>query len=122
MMSMLVPSNILEEGDIVAVHADANDIVAQLPDQSITLIVTSPPYNLGKEYERTVSIETYLDQQARLIPQLVRVLHPHGSICWQVGHYVERGEVYPLDILYYPLFKRFGLKLRNRIIWRFGHG
>ncbi|MEO0250535.1 MAG: site-specific DNA-methyltransferase, partial [candidate division WOR-3 bacterium] len=41
---------------------------------------------------------------------------------WQVGNFVEDGEVYPLDILYYPIFKRLGMKLRNRIIWKFGHG
>ena len=53
---------------------------------------------------------------------MVRVLAPGGSLCWQVGNYVEKGEVFPLDILSYPLFKSRGLKLRNRVIWRFGHG
>ncbi len=50
------------------------------------------------------------------------MLHPNGSICWQVGNYVEDGEVFPLDILYYALFKEKGLKLRNRIVWRYNHG
>ena len=50
------------------------------------------------------------------------LLDPKGSICWQMGNYVENGEVYPLDILLYPVFKEAGLQLRNRIIWAFGHG
>ena len=86
------------------------------------LIVTSPPYNIRKEYEGRPSIELYLEQQAATIAEAVRLLDPKGSICWQVGHYVEDGEVYPLDILLYPLFKVHGLRLRNRIVWTFGHG
>jgi DNA modification methylase len=69
-----------------------------------------------------VSIQDYLSTQAELIQELVRVLKPKGSICWQVGNYVEKAEVFPLDIYYYPIFKDAGLKLRNRIIWHFGHG
>ena len=54
--------------------------------------------------------------------ELIRVLSPTGSLCWQVGNYVNKGEIFPLDILYYPLFKRHGLKLRNRVVWHFDHG
>ena len=50
------------------------------------------------------------------------MLSEQGNICWQVGNYVKAGEVSPLDIYYYPLFKKHGLKLRNRIVWHFGHG
>jgi adenine-specific DNA-methyltransferase len=97
--------------------------VATLPDNSISLIVTSPPYNLGKDYENRVSIEQYLETQAKTIEQLVRVLRVDGSICWQVGNFVQNGEVFPLDIYYYNIFKRrFRLYLRNRIVWYFGHG
>lgn len=86
------------------------------------LIVTSPPYNVGKSYEVKQSIESYLSTQKDIIFELVRVLSNKGSICWQVGNYVDKGEVFPLDIYYYQIFKEFGLKLRNRIIWHFGHG
>jgi adenine-specific DNA-methyltransferase len=86
------------------------------------LIMTSPPYNVGKEYETRTSIEQYLEEQREIINEIVRVLHSSGSICWQVGNFIENGEVFPLDIFYYNIFKNCGLKLRNRIIWRFGHG
>lgn len=86
------------------------------------LIITSPPYNIGKSYEVKESIESYLKTQEDIIKELVKVLSYKGSICWQVGNYVEKGEVFPLDIFYYNIFKKFGLKLRNRIIWYFGHG
>lgn len=94
----------------------------KLEDGKIKLIVTSPPYNVGKEYETKKSIEKYLEEQKVIIKELVRVLSSSGSICWQVGNYIFKGEVFPLDIFYYEIFKSFGLKLRNRIIWHFGHG
>ena len=93
-----------------------------LHDASMKLIVTSPPYNLGKSYERRTSIDEYIEGQERVIAECVRLLDPTGSLCWQVGNFVDRGEVVPLDIVLYPIFKRYGLKLRNRIIWQFGHG
>ncbi|MBN2213977.1 MAG: site-specific DNA-methyltransferase [Bacteroidales bacterium] len=94
----------------------------EMESNKFDLIITSPPYNVGKEYETKQSIEKYLEKQQKVISELVRVLSDKGSICWQVGNYVKKGEVFPLDIYYYQIFKKFGLKLRNRIIWHFGHG
>ena len=108
--------------NLVLFHGDVNDFMATIPDNTASLIVTSPPYNLGKEYETEVSIEQYLDAQAQTIAELCRILKRDGSLCWQVGNYVKNGEVFPLDIHYYPIFKRHNLYLRNRIVWHFGHG
>ena len=93
-----------------------------LPDASMKLIVTSPPYNLGKSYEQRSSLNDYVQSQEQVIAECVRLLHSTGSLCWQVGNYVHQGEVVPLDVLLYPLFKDEGLKLRNRIVWHFEHG
>ena len=95
----------------------------KLHDGQMKLIVTSPPYNLGKDYEEAKSsLDTYLAAQERVITECVRLLHPQGSLCWQVGNYVHNGEIVPLDAVLYPVFRSFGLKLRNRIVWHFGHG
>jgi len=107
---------------IVLHCGDALEFLQKVPNNIAKLIITSPPYNLGKEYETKTAIEAYLDFQDLVIEQLVRVLRPDGSICWQVGNFVEDSEVFPLDTLYYPHFKKHKLKLRNRIIWRFNHG
>lgn len=96
--------------------------ILHLEENKFDLIITSPPYNVGKEYETKQSIEKYLEKQDEVINQLTRVLSPKGSICWQVGNYVKNGEIFPLDIYYYQIFKKNNLKLRNRIIWHFGHG
>ena len=94
----------------------------ELPDGLMKLIVTSPPYNLGKSYEQQQPLEAYVESQKRVIGECVRLLHPNGSLCWQVGNHVHKGEIFPLDAVLYPLFKAHGLKLRNRIVWHFGHG
>lgn len=94
----------------------------RLPNESMSLIITSPPYNLGKEYEEKRSQDRYIEEQVACIAEAVRLLHPHGSICWQVGNHVQNGEIFPLDIILYPQFKSAGLQLRNRIVWTFGHG
>ncbi|MDZ7262702.1 MAG: site-specific DNA-methyltransferase [candidate division KSB1 bacterium] len=107
---------------IVVYPGDCLDLLKTIPDGSIKLIVTSPPYNIGKEYERRLKLETYLEQQAVVIRECVRCLSLNGSICWQIGNYVERGAIIPLDTILYPIFIGLGLKMRNRIIWHFEHG
>ena len=102
--------------------ADNIDYMRSQKKESMNLIVTSPPYNIGKTYEKKTTAEVYIEQQTATIAEAVRLLHPKGSICWQVGNNVEDGEIFPLDILLYSLFKNHGLQLRNRIVWTFGHG
>jgi len=101
---------------------DNLEFMRAIPDASIQLVVTSPPYNIGKRYERRRSLDDYLREQAEVISECVRVLKPRGSICWQVGNHVRDGEVVPLDIPLYGIFRSHGLKLRNRIVWHFEHG
>ncbi len=101
---------------------DNLEFMRGLPDQHMKLIVTSPPYNIGKDYEAKTSLDAYLETQERVVRECVRLLHSQGSICWQVGNFVHRGEITPLDAVLYPVFQALGLKLRNRIVWHFGHG
>lgn len=117
-----ISSSYNNDAKIVFNCGDSLDFIKTLPDDSIKLIITSPPYNIGKEYEKKVDIEEYLTTQEDIIRELVRVLSNDGSLCWEVGNYINNGEVFPLDIYYYQIFKKSNLFLRNRIIWYFGHG
>lgn len=107
---------------IVVYPGDCLDLLRTIPSESVQLIVTSPPYNIGKEYEKRLHLDVYIQQQAQVISECVRTLAPRGSICWQVGNYVDRGSIIPLDTVLYPVFAKLGLKMRNRIIWHFEHG
>lgn len=98
------------------------EFMRSLPEKSVKLIITSPPYNIGKEYEKKISLHGYVSEQSKVIAECIRVLADDGSICWQVGNHILNGEIYPLDIVLYHIFKNHELKLRNRIIWHFEHG
>jgi adenine-specific DNA-methyltransferase len=101
---------------------DNLEFLREQPSEKFKLIVTSPPYNIGKSYEARSPLDHYLAGQKEVIRECIRVLHAKGSICWQVGNYTDNGEILPLDSLLFPIFREFGLKLRNRIVWHFGHG
>lgn len=103
-------------------RGDCLDLLPQIPEREIQLIITSPPYNIGKKYEKRVTLEDYYAQQERVITECVRRLAPGGSICWQIGNHVTDNTIVPLDILLYPIFTKLGLVLRNRIVWHFEHG
>lgn len=107
---------------IVVFPGDCLEFLKTVPDEAFQLVVTSPPYNLGKEYEKRIHLDEYVRQQREVIAECVRTLKPSGSICWEVGNYVDAGEIVPLDIVLFPIFKALGLQCRNRIIWHFEHG
>lgn len=121
-MSYVIADHYTADAAAVIYEGDCLDLLASIPDRSIQLVVTSPPYNIGKEYERKLDIQEYVDQQAKVISECVRTLTDTGSICWQVGNYVDDGAIIPLDTLLYPVFRDLGLVMRNRIIWHFEHG
>lgn len=118
----LVASCYSEDATAILHQGDCLEFMKTLPDESVQLVVTSPPYNLGKQYEKRDDFEKYVAWQATIIDECVRLLSPNGSICWQVGNYVHSGAIIPLDIALYPAFAKHGLQLRNRIIWHFEHG
>jgi adenine-specific DNA-methyltransferase len=104
-------------------HGDRLDLLKQIPEEEARLIVTSPPYNIGKKYEKRIEFEKYLAQQKETLTESVRVLARDGSLCWQTGNHVAKdGEIFPIDTYIYQICKDLGLKLRNRIVWCFEHG
>jgi len=117
-----VASSFDPAAEAVIMPGDCLQTLGNLPEAFAKLIITSPPYNIGKAYEKAAPLNQYLESLNPVIDQIVRVLSSDGSLCWQVGNYVQDGEVFPLDIYFYQLFKAKGLKLRNRIIWHFDHG
>ena len=110
------------QADLVLYPGDCLELLKQIPKNAVQLVITSPPYNIGKEYEKRLHLSRYIEQQAAVITECVRVLADEGSICWQVGNYVDRGAIIPLDTVLYPVFRDLGLQMRNRIIWHFEHG
>jgi adenine-specific DNA-methyltransferase len=120
--AVTIAANFDPTANFVLYEGDCLDLLSQIPDGFVKLVVTSPPYNLGKPYEDRLDLDEYLAQQNQVIKECVRVLNDKGSICWQVGNYVNNGEIVPLDLVLYPIFSSLQLHLRNRIVWHFEHG
>jgi adenine-specific DNA-methyltransferase len=114
--------NVQPDAELLLHTGETLDFVTSLPSGLARLVVSSPPYNIGKRYERRVKLDDYLSGQARVIKECVRVLAGDGSLCWQVGNFVDDNEIVPLDIALWPTFRDAGLKMRNRIVWHFEHG
>lgn len=112
----------LDQSSII--QGDALAMLDCIPDESVQLILTSPPYNIGKAYEKGMfsSLEQYTEWMNELIKKLIKKVSPNGNICWQVGNHVADGALTPLDFLFFPMFTQQGCKLRNRIIWTFNFG
>ncbi|MDX2083014.1 MAG: site-specific DNA-methyltransferase [Rickettsiales bacterium] len=118
----MIYENFSYKNIVTLYEGDCLDFLKKIPDKSTQLVVTSPPYNVGKEYEKKIKIEKYLEFQKKVIGECHRILKDEGSICWQVGNYIDSGQIIPIDTLIYPIFSELGMQMRNRIIWHFGHG
>jgi len=107
----------------VLFNGDCMELIRSLPDNSIPLTITSPPYCMGKEYERSYSFADFVAEHVRILPEVIRVTREGGSLCWQIGYHIEDNRCFPLD---YPVFDIMRshpeMVLRNRIVWSFGHG
>lgn len=101
---------------------DCRDLLKSLPSECVDLVVSSPPYNIGKEYESRQELSRYLDEQKTVLAECARVLRSTGSIFWQVGSYSNQGTLVPLDIKIFPILEELGFRPRNRIIWVRQHG
>jgi adenine-specific DNA-methyltransferase len=103
-------------------EGDCRDFLRGVKRCSVQTCITSPPYNVGKQYESRMSLSEYTNWTQEVIGLIVPTIADGGSVFWQVGNMVDNGEIVPLDALAYPIFKETGLRLRNRIVWTFGHG
>jgi adenine-specific DNA-methyltransferase len=104
------------------INGDSLEVMKTLDSGSIQLIITSPPYNIGKEYEKIINLEEYKSWIREYVKEFYRLMNDTGSVVFQVGNYVNKGRVYPLDCLLFDLFIGEGFIPRNRIVWHFGHG
>ena len=123
--SKFSPNNFFKQNSEFLYLGNVSKLLDQLPNKRIfDLVVTSPPYNIGKEYEEAKNINEYFANQKTIIKKIDGFVKTKGSICWQVGNYIDKKSksIYPLDFGFHEIFADLGYKLKNRIIWRFGHG
>lgn len=110
---------------------DCLNILQKLDKETVSLVITSPPYCMGKEYESIDDdVNSFIENNTVIIKEAIRVLKKGGSLCWQVGYHVKNSVIVPLDYLIYNIINEINtslpddskMLLHNRIIWTFGHG
>lgn len=109
-------------GDGYAIYcADCLPILEKLPEEVCALTITSPPYNIGKEYEEPLPLEKYLTWCERWMQEVYRITSPDGGFWLNVG-YVEmpgRAKALPLP---YLLWDRSPFYLLQEVVWNYGAG
>ena len=110
--------------DNILFGLDVENVLDSLPEEPIfDLVVTSPPYDIGKSYEKKMPLDEYVSWQRRIVQKIYSRLKDTGSICWEIGNYINKdGSIIPLDIVLDTIFRELDMQLRNRIVWHFGHG
>ncbi|MGC8605027.1 MAG: DNA-methyltransferase [Desulfomonilaceae bacterium] len=93
----------------------------ELPQNSVALMVTSPPYNVGKEYDLDLTLEEYLYLLERVLKETKRALMPGGRVAFNVAN-VGRKPYIPLNSLVAVMAARLGFLMRGEIIWVKGKG
>lgn len=96
-------------------HASAEQMSA-LPDRSVHLMVTSPPYNVGKDYDEDLTLEEYLAFLKRVWTEVRRVLVPGGRACINVAN-LGRKPYIPLHLYFARDMSDLGFQMRGEVIW-----
>jgi adenine-specific DNA-methyltransferase len=101
--------------------ADCLQALTKLPDEVCALTVTSPPYNIGKEYENHLPLEQYLDWCGQWMKELHRITRSNGAFWLNVGYVElpERAKAIPLP---YLLWERSPFYLIQEVVWNYGAG
>lgn len=110
------------------VTADVLDFLESLPDNSVGMHFTSPPYNLGKPYGNAPSADamryTYFHGWLlQVVSEMARTVKPGGVVCINTGKTRDwEGTLFPMDVMLYEDLRRSGLTFQSRIIWEIKHG
>ena len=116
-----------EDGDLFyrAYHGDALNMNEILKSESIDLVVTSPPYNIGKEYEEVIHLDDYLDFMQQWMSKAERTLTTDGSFWLNIGFRKESdGRQYvPWEYEVYPVIRdEMNISLVQQVIWHYKAG
>jgi len=110
-----VPPEFLDK----VILGDAREVLKKLPDNCVHLMVTSPPYNVGKEYDADLTLGEYLDFIEEVMREVYRTLVWGGRICFNVANLGRRPYI-PLHAYLIQRFEEIGFLFRGEIIWNKG--
>ena len=98
------------------IYLQSSEDMSALPDNSVHLMVTSPPYNVQKEYDRDLTLEEYLGLLRRVFREVNRLLVPGGRACVNIAN-LGRKPYIPLHVYVIHDMLELGYLMRGEIIW-----
>lgn len=111
--------NSIDENYLNSIINKSSESMGELPDASIHLIVTSPPYNVGKEYDQDLSLEEYLEMLGKVFTESYRVLVKGGRIIINIANIGRKPYIHLNGLLSKQLIE-IGFIMRGEIIWSKG--
>lgn len=108
--------NSIPEKFINNVFCKSSEKMEELPDNSIHLMITSPPYNVTKEYDNDLSLKEYLSLLFNVFKETYRVLVPGGRACINIAN-LGRKPYIPLHGYIIEIMEKIGYLMRGEIIW-----
>ncbi len=106
-----IPENVLDQ-----VLNTSSEVMYQLPDSCIHLMVTSPPYNVRKEYDEDLTLDEYLSLLESVVEETWRVLVPGGRACLNIAN-LGRKPYIPMNTYITNIMIETGFLMRGEIIW-----
>jgi len=111
--------NRIDEKNINRIFCKSSEKMEELPDNSVHLMVTSPPYNVGKEYDENLSLNEYREFLKKVWKEVYRVLVPGGRACINIAN-LGRKPYIPLHAYIIEDMQKLGFLMRGEIIWNKG--
>jgi len=108
--------NQIDPQNINKVFCKSSEAMLELPDDSVHLMVTSPPYNVGKEYDENLSLKEYRELLKRVFKETHRVLVPGGRACINVAN-LGRKPYLPLHSYIIEDMHSIGFLMRGEVLW-----
>lgn len=111
-----IPENTIPEHYINQIFSHSSENMSELPDNSVHLMLTSPPYNVSKDYDENLSLNEYLALLERVLKEVKRVLVVGGRVCINIAN-IGRKPYIPLTMYVNQIMLDLGFLMRGEIIW-----
>lgn len=106
----------IDEKDLNRLYCKSSESMDEIPDNSVHLMITSPPYNVGKEYDSDLTLDEYLDLLTRVFSQTYRKLVTGGRACINIAN-IGRKPYIPLHAMVIEIMLDLGYLMRGEVIW-----
>lgn len=106
----------IDKGSLDKIYCKSSENMDEIPDNSVHLMITSPPYNVGKEYDEDLTLDEYLDLLTRVFGESYKKLVTGGRACVNIAN-VGRKPYIPLHAMIIEIMLNLGFLMRGEIIW-----